>query len=59
MECHHTRINCTQGKTASLTSQKQVAEKHSKHHLPHTPLTKVSQSHMIMFTTIATEKWAA
>lgn len=50
----YTRKNCLSDITK--TSYRKT---HSKHHLPHTRLTKVSQSHTIMFTTIATEKWAA
>lgn len=49
----YTRKNCLSDITK--TSYRKT---HSKH-LPHTRLTKVSQSHTIMFTTIATEKWAA
>lgn len=51
---HKLRKNCLSDITK--TSYRKT---HSKHHLPHTQLTKVSPSHTIMFTTTTTEKWAA
>lgn len=50
----YTRKNCL-----SDIPKTSYRKTHSKHHLPHTRLTKVSQSHTFMFTTITTEKSAA